>query len=317
MADLLNRVDSDKVNKRVFEHLAKAGAFDASGQDRAELLEDVEPLMKQANLRRQERDQGQTSFIDDLFSQTNGSDPQAEGTVSGYGRPNRNLKMAVLEKLKQEKELLGFYVSGHPLDDFGSLPDFMNKLEPDELLQMKHRTPFRFCGVVSSLTKRFTKADNRPWAFFTLSTRQHSFQINMFSKAYETHGTLLEENAIVGVQGFIANRDGNLRLNAQDVFSLGKRLPQLVQGITWFLKQDENLKDFLGKLRQKIDDAHGETRIKLAFLGPEGSALLADTAQSIKLHASRERILQLENHPAVQGVKMDLAPMPTDIMPKY
>ncbi len=317
MADLLNRVDSDKVNKRVFEHLAKAGAFDASGQDRAELLEDVEPLMKQANLRRLERDQGQTSFIDDLFSQADGSDPQAEGTVSGYGRPNQNLKMPVLEKLQQEKELLGFYVSGHPLDDFGSLPDFMNKLEPDELLQMKHRTPFRFCGVVSSLTKRFTKSDNRPWAIFTLSTRRHSFQMNMFSKAYETHGTLLEENAIIGVQGFIANRDGNLRLNAQDVFSLGKRLPKLVQGITWFLKQDENLKDFLGRLRQEIDDAHGETRIKLAFLNPEGSALLADTAQSIKLHASRERMLQLENHPAVQGVKMDLVPMPTDTMPNY
>ena len=139
LSDLLNRVESEKVNKRVLEHLIKTGAFDATGQDRAELLADLEPLMKQAIVRRQERDAGQTSFLDDLFSQTEANGEDSEN--SSYGRPNRKLKMSKAEKLQLEKELLGFYISGHPLDAFGSLPASMNKLQTEDLPNLPIELP--------------------------------------------------------------------------------------------------------------------------------------------------------------------------------
>ena len=262
LPDLLERIDSDKLNKRVLEHLVKTGAFDGTGQDRAELLADVEPLMKQAAIRRQERDAGQTSFLDDLFAQPEGGD-DASGTNS-YERPNRHLQMPKNEKLQLEKELLGFYISGHPLDEYGNLPADINVLDPDALADLPHRTPFRICGVVSALNKRFTRNENKPWAMFTLSTRRHGFNFHMFSKAFEESGAALEEDNIVGVHGYIANRDGDIRLNVQEVFSLERRMPELVESITWHLGDGAQRLEFLKQARKSLDEHPGDTSMRFA-----------------------------------------------------
>jgi len=309
LAELLERVESDKVNRRVLEHLAKTGAFDFAGQDRAELLGDLEPLMKEAALRKQERDQGQTSFLDDLFTQPD-EDSANSGMAGSYGRPNKHLSMSTPEKLQLEKELLGFYVSGHPLDEYGTLPSSINQITPDVMPDLEHRTPFRLCGVVSSLNKRFTRADNRPWANFTLSTRRHGYLMNMFSKAFEGTGATLEDNAIIGVHGFVSNRDGDMKLNVQEVFKLERRMPKLVQSITWFVKDNADRQDFLTELRQALDDHPGECRMKLGFLDEEDTALIADTARSLSLHVTKETLLKLQNHPAVKGLEFEISPMP-------
>ncbi len=308
LPDLLGRIDSDKVNKRVLEHLVKTGAFDATGQDRAELLADLEPLMKQAVVRRQERDSGQTSFLDDLFTQPG---DEAEDTGSpGYDRPNRHLEMDKTEKLHLEKELLGFYVSGHPLDEYGNLPLSINQLQPEDLATLPHRTPFRLCGVVSGLNKRFTRNENKPWAMFTLSTRRHGFNMHMFSKAFETTGNALQEDRIVGVHGFIANRDGDIRLNVQEVFSLDQHMPRLVESVTWYVQDSAQRQEFLQTLRDLLDERPGDTSVRFALLNGDGSALVAETANSLRLHLTQDILLKLQQHPAVAGTAFTLAKVP-------
>jgi DNA polymerase-3 subunit alpha len=209
-----------------------------------------------------------------------------------------------------EKELLGFYVSGHPLDEYGTLPSSINQIIPDDMPGLEHRTPFRLCGVVSSLNKRFTRADNRPWANFTLSTRRHGYLMNMFSKAFEGTGATLEDNAIIGVHGFVSNRDGDMKLNVQEVFTLERRMPKLVQSITWFLKDNPDRQDFLKELRQALDDHPGECRMKLGFLDEGDTALVADTARSLSLHVTKETLHKLQNHSAVKGLEFEISPMP-------
>ena len=308
LSDLLDRVESEKVNKRVLEHLIKTGAFDATGQDRAELLADLEPLMKQAIVRRQERDAGQTSFLDDLFSQTEANGEDSEN--SSYDRPNRKLKMSKAEKLLLEKELLGFYISGHPLDAFGSLPASMNELQTEDLPNQPHRTAFRLCGVVTGLNKRFTRNDNKPWAMFTLSTRRQGFNMHMFSKAYETSGEALLEDQIVTVQGYIANRDGDVRLNVQEVLPLDRQLPQLVKSITWYLQDSTERVDFLKHVRKALDDRPGDTVVSFALINSDGTALRVETATSLRLHLTQDVLHKLNQHPAVVGTGFDLAKMP-------
>ena len=230
--------------------------------------------------------------------------------MGGYGRSDRNLRMPKGEKLQLEKELLGFYVSGHPLDEYGSLPACINQLTPGDLPTLPHRMPFRLCGVVSGLQKRFTRNDGRQWATFTLSTRLHSYSMTMFSKAFETTGPALEESAIVGVHGFVANRDGDIRLNVQEVFSLESRMPQIIQGVTWYIRDGREREMFLRELREAIEEHPGETHMRLGLLNGESTALVAETAGSLTLHATRSLLLQLQNHQAVCKVDYKLADLP-------
>jgi hypothetical protein len=134
--------------------------------------------------------------------------------------------------------------------------------------------------------------------------------MNMFSKAFEGTGATLEDNAIIGVHGFVSNRDGDMKLNVQEVFRLERRMPKLVQSITWFLKDNPDRQDFLKELRQALDDHPGECRMKLGFLDEGDSVLIADTARSLSLHVTKETLLGLQSHPAVRGVEFKISPMP-------
>ena len=163
LADLLERVESDKVNKRVMEHLVKTGAFDRTGQDRAELLADLEPPGgKPKSARKSATKAKPPSLTISLPNRLRKGKKEKQGLANSYGRPNKDLVMPDTEKLEFEKDLLGFFVSGHPLDAFGSLPDQINTITPESFLQLKDMTPFRICGVINGLERRFTRKDNRP-----------------------------------------------------------------------------------------------------------------------------------------------------------
>ena len=313
LADLLERVGTDKVNKRVLDHLIKAGAFDQTGQDRAELMADLEPLMKEASIRQAEKDKGQTSFLDDLFAQPadDSSNGPESGLATSYGRPNRDLVMEDAEKLAYEKELLGFYVSGHPLDAFSNLPDQLNVITPDSFLKLPDRTSFRICGIIAGLEKRFTRKDNKPWASFNLSTRRHSFQISLFPTNFEKCGHMLEEGKIIAAQGYVSvNKQGESRLNVQEIFALDRFLPTLVSEITWYIKDDDNRNEFLTQLRDSLDSFPGETRVKFALKNGDDKFLIAETAGSLCLHPTPQNLDLLNQHPGVLGVEYELADIP-------
>jgi DNA polymerase III alpha subunit len=83
-------------------------------------------------------------------------------------------------RLQYEKELLGFYLSGHPLDEFKGLVEAVDTAE--DLKALDDKKYFRVCGVVSGITKKFSKKDNQPWAFFKVSTRMTTYEMSMFSR---------------------------------------------------------------------------------------------------------------------------------------
>lgn len=132
----------------------------------------------------------------------------------------------------------------------------------------------------------------------------------MFSKAYETSGEALLEDQIVTVQGYIANRDGDVRLNVQEVLPLDRQLPQLVKSITWYLQDSTERVDFLKHVRKALDDRPGDTVVSFALINSDGTALRVETATSLRLHLTQDVLHQLNQHPAVAGTGFDLAKMP-------
>ena len=176
--DFLTRVDSKKINRRVMECLIKSGAFDSTGESRKGLMDGLDAAMSSAAERQHDQERGQESFIDMLGNSADSNrSPNPEMTRGKRAATS----MPLLEKLQYEKELLGFYVSGHPMNEFNGLAEAITNFDPEKADEMTDRSPFRFCGVVSNIKKKLGRRDNRLWAFFNASTKTHSFQMNMYS----------------------------------------------------------------------------------------------------------------------------------------
>ncbi|MDR2030016.1 MAG: DNA polymerase III subunit alpha [Puniceicoccales bacterium] len=228
-ADFASRIDSRVVTKRVFEPLILAGAFDSLGMDRLHLLHSLERILRAKSRMRT----GESAAQTDLFAATGATNPFAS-YIETAGRT-----APIEEKLRYEKELLGFYVSGHPLDRYLGLERSVDFFPSEE--QMRDNLPFTLMGCVGAVTKKISRGSNRLWAHVQLSCRRGDFLLNFFPEAYERFADLL-------VGGSIAVAMGTLRI--QD--------DRHGWHVTDFLSADEYLGRTVGRLRMDLDGNDGK-----------------------------------------------------------
>jgi DNA polymerase-3 subunit alpha len=208
-ADFAWRVDTKTANRRVFEKLILAGVFDELGTDRQYLINSMERILRALTGRKWEENSMQNDFFD-TFGADLGN--PLESFIETQGKP-----MPIGEKLRHERELLGFYVSGHPLDSFCGLELSIDNF-PDDETQLHDQRAFTLMGSVGDITKKITKNSNRLWAHVQLSCRCGDHTVNLFPEAYERHAQLLIPGAIVVVRGTVRIQDERRGLNVLDVF---------------------------------------------------------------------------------------------------
>ncbi len=297
--DFLARIDMKAINKRTIEHLVKAGAFDGLGEDRGLLLDDLEAAIGRAQQAQKDREAGQEGFFDLLDPPK----PANEGSPrDGNGsRSTRLPKVSKREILQMEKDLLGFYLSGHPLDEYGLLAERLNSFLGEASEELPDRAPFRLCGVVGNIQKRLTKRDNKPWAQFSLATKRSTYAMTLFNDAYEKSSQMLKENAILIAHGSIARRDSEVTLRVNQLLSIDQGIASLIRKITWILDPDQpgKVNAFLQDLRKSLDSDRGNTELEFGFpLHPDEVALSA-TASSLTWHPRPALFAAFRKHPAV------------------
>lgn len=302
--DFVNRVDLRTVNKRVLECLIYTGAFDEFGYDRQHLIESLEGVMLEVSLVQKDKAAGQGSLFD--FMSGN------EGEISGFRAKidTSGPKMHLNHKLKHEKDLLGFYISGHPMNEYAGFDEAISSFNENTMKDLLDRSPFRLCGVVTNINKRIAKKDNRAWAFFNVATRKGTYQVNIFSEAFEQYGKYLEDGSIVVINGVVQNRDGEIRLNANDLNPLESRFAGLIKSVTWLLdKRDELVNEFLEKLGKYVHAMPGSVRVQLAFKMEKERVMYVSTAQSLGVQADIKILQVLRKERGVLGMKVEVAPI--------
>ncbi|MEX2382135.1 MAG: DNA polymerase III subunit alpha [Opitutales bacterium] len=317
--DFIQRVDFRAVNKRVLECLIRSGAFDFTGTNRGILYAGLDGAISQANAAQRDREAGQESFFDLLSEAPAPAKKKQPQTAKAPGNGNSengdpppawsDTAFSLPEMLRDEKELLGFYVSGHPMDNFTGLADAINSYREDQLLQLPDRTPFRLCGIASNITKKLSRKDNRPWAFFTFVTKSQSFQINLYPSDYEEHGHQLENEKLFLITGTVMNQDGDSRLVCNELFPLSAAVAGQIKKISWILRPEPEAEGFLKDLRTTIDKAFGDTIIQIGFLMDDQHAAVAETAGSLSWRIDPVAFQRLRNHPSVVGALIDTHPL--------
>ncbi len=226
------------------------------------------------------------------------------GTKASAGAVERRLTPE--NRLAYEKELLGFYVSGHPMNTYIGLADAIDTYPIDELTQQGDRVEFRICGIASNLVKRLSKKDNRPWMAFTLQNKRGSIALNMFADAYANYGTSLAENALVLVQGNILVNQEGARINVKECYPLDGQVARLVKKVVWLLHpQHPQLPAFLQQLRETLNKQVGDSRVEFAFLFDGRVAPVAEASTALTWKVNAQSFQQLRDHPAVAGVHIE------------
>ncbi|HBR94339.1 MAG TPA: DNA polymerase III subunit alpha, partial [Opitutae bacterium] len=299
-SDFIVRNADKAVNRRVIEALIKTGGFDAMGEDRASLLDDLDSELAEAESARKDREAGQASLFDMLGDDTGVADEDKPGS-----NRRRVEEMGMTEKLRYEKELLGFYISGHPMDAYAALDDAIDSFRhPDDLFNFDDRSSFRLSGIVSNLQIKYTRKDSKQMAVFNLATRSHSFEMIMFPDPYAKEGHRLEDGKLALIHGIIGRRNGEMSLAAHNVFDLEVSIPKLIQRINFILYPNDKAVEFIHLLRDTIDEQYGETRVNISFLVEE-QILEAQTAQSLTFSITQTNFKALRRHPALAGVRVE------------
>ena len=302
--DLVERVDGKALNKRVLESLIKTGGFDALYQNRAALLSDLDRAMGEAQLRRKDREAGQAN----LFDMMGGEEETDEASSENFG-PNGNNpvpEMDNLQKLKFEKELLGFFLSGHPVDTLMGLGPLVDTLRYEDLENLTEKISFRLCGVVSEVERRYTKKDAKPWARFNLLAKERDLSLPMFPEAYTKYGEVLADGELMVVTGVASVKDGETRISVDKVETIDGSLGKIIEESTWLIDPvHEDAADFLIDLHKESERGIGSAKVSVAFAEKEDDdGMVVQLDDRFRLKLGVESFSSWRNRPCVKGVRI-------------
>ena len=166
------------MNSRMMDNLARAGAFDSLNIRRSQILAIAEDALKNAAARAKDRASGQGSLFDLL-------DDSGQQEFNGVTVPDIP-EFELEDILKHEKELLGFYVTAHPLFPYQAAVNALSTTSLSKLDQLENYTTIRVAGMLNTVSKRNSKRDNKPYLILNMEDFESASDIMVYSEAYET-----------------------------------------------------------------------------------------------------------------------------------
>jgi DNA polymerase-3 subunit alpha len=203
--DFCSRLDSRVANRKMLESLIKAGAFDFTGRDRAELFACIEDALASSAALQRDRVAGQVSLFDE---QTHAATATRRQSIRPWNEH---------EKLSYEKELLGFYVSGHPLDAYADVFAAKNYRSIASLGELDDRAQFKIAGAIVEVEKKFTKKEGKPFAVVWLEDLMDMLEVVVWNEVYLKVSDILVPGRVVELKAALDRRDEMLRATAVEI----------------------------------------------------------------------------------------------------
>jgi len=296
--DFCSRVDYKAMNKKAVESLIRCGAFDELSSNRAWLATKVEGALALAASASRDKERGQGTLFGLMEESETGGKKSAEVAPQDFPDwPKR-------EKLKAEKELLGFYVTGHPADEFeADLRAFrtLNLGEPDE---MQSGTVARLAGVVTAMEVRLTQKDKKPYARVMLEDKTGRMEVMIFPDLYREAGTSLKVGAPLVVGGSVdTDAEERVRLRTSECVTLEAAIAKWVTHI-YLLPTKEDLEGGkMSQIKDIVESQVGEVPVRLE-LEVEGEKVLLEAGSQMRIRPTLAGIGKLREILGPDRVKL-------------
>ncbi|HPN39071.1 MAG TPA: DNA polymerase III subunit alpha, partial [Melioribacteraceae bacterium] len=251
--DFCKNIDTRIVNKRVLEGLVLAGAFDDTKGSRAQNFAAVEIALEYASNSAKMGYDGMDSLFGD-----------EEMELDEPELPNVE-PWDTKEKLAREREVLGFYLSSHPLSNFTTEYNSFAAGNLGEAGDFTDGTNVYVCGVITDVKTKIDKS-NKLMAFFKIDDFSGSCECLAFSKVYDVFGKYIEKENPVLVSGRVEAAGDGIKLHADEVYSLVEARYKLTKKIILYLDETIHKEDTIKKLGKILDNYDGSLPVYASLL---------------------------------------------------
>ncbi len=284
LEDFCSRLDSRIANRKMLESLVKAGAFDFLGRERAELFARIDEALTASAAAYRDRAAGQVSLFD-------------ETTAPTTSRKRVITRWSEHEKLSYEKELLGFYVSGHPLDAYIDLFAAGKYRSIASLGELDDRATFKIAGAIVEVEKKFTRKEGKPFAVVWVEDLMDVLEVVVWNEVYLKISDALAAGRVVEIKGTLDKRDDALRATAQDIKMLTPdKTNGASEGSTNTRLEPAVLLQFspattsneLREVREILVSSPGRRPVQLLFDRATGNSLRLDVGADFRVDLTRD-----------------------------
>ena len=214
LEDFATRLDTKIVNRKIMESLIKAGAFDFTMVWRDAMFSRLGQVLAASSAAQKDRASGQVS----LFDMTEVASAAPAPSIEGEGAEKWSLE----QMLTHEKELLGFYVTGHPLDPYKDTIEAGDFQLISEIDDLKERKTHRFAGILDAVQVRYTKKAGKPFAILGLEDFSGHTEVMVWNEVYVKRNEMFEMGKVLIVEAKVEmdDRTETKRLTSVDFKSL-------------------------------------------------------------------------------------------------
>ena len=261
------------VNRRMIESLIRAGAMDSMEGTRARKFAAVEGAMEAGQRAHRDRESGQTGLFGELMGGTEPHDPPLPNVPEWTDKEN----------LAGEKELLGFWVTGHPLDRYQEKIGELATHDTGSLEGLNKNTEVALCGVLRGITRKRNK-EGKPWVALTIEDQQGSVDGMVFASSYERLAPQVVEDQAVLVRGLILpEENAPPKVSVQDIIPLDVarvNMPSVISIRVWLGRNGGT--DKAAALDELFKRKPGETQVRLRLEAPRDFSVLLDVPAKVR-----------------------------------
>jgi DNA polymerase-3 subunit alpha len=282
LEDFCSRLDSRVANRKMLESLVRCGAFDFLQRERAELFACIDDALAASAAALRDRMAGQVSLFGDEHEHV--APPRKRSVPPWSDR----------EKMSYEKELLGFYVTGHPLDAYAAVIANGKYQTIASLTELSDRATFRVAGAITQVDKKFTRKEGKPFAVVWLEDLTGTLELVIWNELYLECAEKLVPGNVVGVRGKLDLRDESLRATAEKLSLLssevsrnsnanGSEMPPLCLRFSANAGSDE-----LREVQALLAASPGQQPVRLFFETAEGETVRVDAGANFHVSVTAE-----------------------------
>jgi len=266
-------VDLGAVNRRMIESLIRAGAMDSLEGTRAQKFAAVEGAMEAGQRAHRDRESGQTGLFGEMVGGAEPHDPPLPNVPDWIEK----------DKLAGEKELLGFWVTGHPLDRYQDKISELATFDTGSLEGLNKNAEVALCGVLRGITRKRNK-EGKPWVALTIEDLHGSVEAMVFASSYERLAPQVVEDQAVLVRGLILpEENAPPKVSVQDIIPLDVArvdMPSVISIRVWIGRNGGT--DKAAALDELFKRKPGETQVRLRLEAPRDFSVLLDVPVKVR-----------------------------------
>ena len=280
--DFCERVNLSRVNKRVLEVLIKCGAFDTTGHRRSQMLAVLEDALDHGSRIQREKADRQM----DLFADTEGGEAMPVSVPVMPDTPELDDN----ELLAMEKETLGFYITGHPLDRYESLINKYTNVNSETLAEAPEGQSIRMGGALRPLKILKTKKGDM-MAFAALEDKRGSVEVVIFPDLYQEVHYLLGDDAPVILQAEVQKRENSVKLLAEQIVPIERAEAEWTASIVVTIDAEKGNTDLLERLKGLFHRFPGTCSVFLEILIKNGVESGVENGASVVIQLSEDELV--------------------------